>query len=274
MTTNFDFASEFYKKEKELNIDWDIKGLVTEDLRVFAIGDDSKLLGRVFEILAAPIIKEIATEHNLIFKTPEKQNTYPDITLMSSEESNKKIAIDIKTTYSKEGRNLGFTLGSFTSYLRDNTKNIDYPYDQYAQHIILGFVYTRNLEAEDGHITDVENINTLDNPYLDVDFFIRNKIDITGERKGSGNTDNMGSISGRSALEFKKLNGPFTVLPEELYLHYWRNYPRNTNSKKHYIDLTSYFTWLDENKDTITDADPKELLSHKYKYEEWFKTNK
>lgn len=264
-----DFATEFDKKVEELKIDWNIKGLLAQDSRVYAIGDDSKLLGRVFEILAAPIIKEIAEEHGLILKIPEKQNTYPDFTLMESEDSNEKIAIDIKTTYQAGKRKMGYTLGSFTSYLRDNTKNIDYPYNQYSDHIIIGFVYTRNPDAEEGHITTLDQLDSLDNPYTNVDFFVRKKVDITGQGKGSGNTDNIGSISGYSADDFKTKSGPFAFLPEELYLHYWRNFPKNTEQPKHYLNLKTYFEWLDNNKDNINNAEY--LLNYKTQYQEWEK---
>lgn len=272
MTKDFDFASEFYQKVKDLNIDWNIKGLIASDKRVYAIGDDSKLLGRVFEILAAPIIKEIAHEHDLIVEIPEKQNTYPDFTLRpaSSREGDKdKIAIDVKTTYREGNKKLKFTLGSFTSYLRNNTKNIHHSYDQYQDHIIVGFIYTRNLEAEEGFITDLDHLESLDEPYLNVDFFVRNKIDITGEKKGSGNTDNIGSIAVNSVDDFKNKKGPFANLSEELYLHYWQNYPKYTQADKQYTNLDSYFSWLENEKDNIKDAE--KLLDQKVSFEEWKK---
>lgn len=269
MSNDFDFANEFYKKVEDLQIDWNIKGLIAEDSRIYALGSDSKILGRVFEILAAPIIKMIADEHGYLFKIPTSQNTYPDFTLTETEESTKKIAIDVKTTYRK--RSFNYTLGSFTSYLRNNTKNIHYPYNQYDEHYIIGFVYTRNDRAIEGDIVPIEDLNILDNPYNDVEFFVRRKKEITGEKKGSGNTDNIGSIKFSSSDEFHVKQGPFTDLPDFMYLHYWKNYPKYTESPKRYIDIPTYFLWLEANRDSIEDAE--KLISYKPIYEKWMNNN-
>lgn len=267
------FIEAFYNKVEEMNIDWNIKGLIGNNQKVYAIGDDSKLLGRIFEIISAPVIKKIAEENGYIVRIPKKQNTYPDFTLMKSEDDTKKIAIDIKTTYKEGNKRLGFTLGSFTSYLRNNTKNIEFPYNQYKEHYIIGFVYERNNDAEEGQITTYDQISTLDSPYSNVEFFVQKKINITGQKKGSGNTDNIGSILVRDIQEFKNANGPFASLPERLYLHYWRNYPKYTQSNKYYVDLASYFDWLELSIDNETDPEKLEelndLLNYKQNFLEW-----
>lgn len=271
--TEIDFQAKFNQKIEELGIDWDIKGLLDSNGKVYAIGSDSKLLGRIFEIIAAPVIKEIAEEHGYIVKVPEKQNTYPDFTLMRSEDDTEKIAIDIKTTYKEPNKKLGFTLGSFTSYLRNNTKNIEYPYNEYKKHLVIGFIYRRNLAAEEGEIVSIEQVSDLASPYLEVEYFVQDKINITGEKKGSGNTDNIGSILVRNVRDFHTGNGPFTNLPERLYLHYWRNYPKYTQPNKHYTDLHSYFDWIELMLESETDLELKEeyedLLHYKQNYLDW-----
>lgn len=276
-SNQLNFIEEFYKKVEEMNIDWNIKGLIDDNQNVYAIGSDSKLLGRIFEIISAPVIKKIAEEYGYIVKIPEKQNTYPDFTLMRSEDDIKKIAIDIKTTYKEGKKKLGFTLGSFTSYLRNNTKNIEFPYNQYKEHYIIGFIYERNNNAEEGQITNYDELSILDSPYSNVDFFVQKKINITGQKKGSGNTDNIGSINVKSIDEFKNANGPFASLPESLYLHYWRNYPKYTQSNKHYIDLDSYFEWLEtvieEEKDPSIVAEAQEVYQYKKLYQDWKNEN-
>lgn len=269
----FNFIDEFYKKVDEMHIDWNIKGLIGNNNQVYAIGSDSKLLGRIFEIIAAPVIKEIAEEHGYIVRIPEKQNTYPDFTLMKDLNDTEKIAIDIKTTYKEGNKKLSYTLGSFTSYLRNNTKNIEFPYTEYKDHFVIGFLYERNADAEEGQITSYENISTLDHPYSNVEYFVQKKINITGQKKGSGNTDNIGSISVRNLQEFKDANGPFAVLPESLYLHYWKNYPKYTQANKHYIDLTTYFEWLEltlRNEDDPTKLEElRDLLNYKPSFLDW-----
>lgn len=70
-----------------------------------------------------PVLQEIANENGYVLKTPESQTVYPDFILMKDEASKEKIAIDVKTTYiDKDTSSLKFTLGSFGSYMRNNTK--------------------------------------------------------------------------------------------------------------------------------------------------------
>ncbi|WP_225340572.1 type II restriction endonuclease [Lysinibacillus capsici] len=272
-STDFDFITLFYNKVLEMNINWDVKGLIANQNTIYAIGNDSKLLGRIFEIIAAPVIKAIAEEHGYQVKIPDKQNTYPDFTLFKDENDKNKIAIDVKTTYKEGNKKLGFTLGSFTSFIRDNKKNIAYPYSDYSDHFIIGFIYERNHSAEEGQIVDYNNLSELPVPYNNVDFFVRKKIDITGQKKGSGNTDNMGSIACTNVKEFQYANGPFNYLSDNLYLHYWRNYPKNTQKDKYYLDLESYFDWLEEHiqdpKSTHDKNQLQILLEEKESYNAW-----
>ena len=56
--------------------------------------------------------------------------------------------MDIKTTYRDPdfpGHVNGFTLGSHGAYFknRTSTKNIQFPYADYAGHFCLGIIYTR-----------------------------------------------------------------------------------------------------------------------------------
>ena len=110
------------------------------------------------EYLKLDMYKRIAAiENGLILYPSPRQTVYPDFTLMKSEADTEKIAVDIKTTYRKflkNGQPSGyvFTLGSFASYMRDGKKNISFPYDQYAKHYVIGFVYTRNDNASEGQM--------------------------------------------------------------------------------------------------------------------------
>ena len=182
-SSNFDFINLFYNKVQEMNINWDVKGLIANENTVYAIGNDSKLLGRIFEIISAPVIKAIAEEHGYQVKIPDKQNTYPDFTLFKNESDTNKIAIDIKTTYKEGNKKLSFTLGSFTSFIRDNKKNIAYPYSDYSEHFVIGFIYERNHTAEEGQIVDYQHLNELPVPYQNVDFFVRKRLILQDKRK-------------------------------------------------------------------------------------------
>ena len=80
---------------------------------------------------------------------PTKQNYYPDFSLIRSEDDREKIAIDVKTTYRREGQSrFSYTLGSYTSYIRPEMerKNIVFPYSQYAQQLDYRFCLQEGRE--------------------------------------------------------------------------------------------------------------------------------
>lgn len=119
--------SSFYKKMAMAN--FDAYGILDSANKIHTLGTDSKIIGRIFEMFAQPILEQIASENGYILKTPESQTVYPDFVMMKSELSKEKIAIDIKTTYIYTDQStIKFTLGSFGSYMRNNTKNIEYKY--------------------------------------------------------------------------------------------------------------------------------------------------
>jgi hypothetical protein len=43
------------------------------------------------------------------------------------------------------------TLGAFTGYFRNrnSTKNTTHPYNQYSGHLVLGVIYSKNIDAAD-----------------------------------------------------------------------------------------------------------------------------
>ena len=129
----YDFIiPEFYKEMP--NVDLNVYGILDSQDNIHTLGTDSKIIGRIFEMLVQPVLKKIADEHGLILKTPESQTIYPDFVMMTSEDSNEKIAIDVKTTYVvNDDSSIMFTLGSFGSYMRNNTKNIEYKYTDYCK---------------------------------------------------------------------------------------------------------------------------------------------
>lgn len=138
--------TEFYQKMKDTNLD--AYGILDSDNKIHTLGTDSKIIGRIFEMFTQPVLAEIAEAHRMILKTPASQTVYPDFILMESEASTEKIAIDIKTTYvDSDQSTIKFTLGSFGSYMRNNTKNIEYKYTDYVRHYVIGFVYRRNDAA-------------------------------------------------------------------------------------------------------------------------------
>lgn len=252
----FDFIKVFNKKIRVKNINWEISALINSDNRMISLGSDSKLIGRIFELLSHSILQEIADENNFILQPSDRQTVYPDFTLMKNEDDPPKIAIDIKTTYrtfNKNGEpgNYSFTLGSYTSYMRNETKNIMYPYSQYDKHYVIGFIYTRNREADEGKIYGIEQIGELPVPYKDVEVFVQEKYKIAGEKPGSGNTENIGSFKTNNMDYLINGEGPFSVLGISVFDDYWAGYPEYRASSKNYTSLEEYFTYCENNKQNV-----------------------
>lgn len=134
-----DLINIFNAKVSQKDIDWEVKGLISSNGIIFTLGSDSKLIGRIFELVVTPVLSEIAAENGYKLVMSDRQTVYPDFTMLKSENDFDKIAIDIKTTYRKFDKSgklkkFGYTLGSFASFIRNNTKNIMYPYNTYSLH--------------------------------------------------------------------------------------------------------------------------------------------
>lgn len=212
----------------EVQNGYSLCGVVDRRARVYPLGSDTKVISTLFEIVARQAVAAYAESTGLQLIEPTKQNYYPDFTLVRNEEDREKIALDVKTTYRREGQSrFGYTLGSYTSYIRPETegKNIVFPYSQYGEHWIIGFVYKRAEGKRDtsSRIYSFDTLEKIPIPFDNVEVFMQEKWRIAGDRAGSGNTTNIGSISGTIA-DFSAGNGVFAS--EEEFLEYWRGYKR------------------------------------------------
>ncbi len=226
----------------EVQNGYSLCGVVDRRARVYPLGSDTKVISALFEIVARRAVAAYARSEGLHLVEPSKQNYYPDFTLMRCREDPEKIALDVKTTYRKaqtdtekifEQRKFSYTLGSYTSYIRPETegKNIVFPYSQYSEHWVIGFVYER-AEGKQGTSARVYSTDELDEvpiPFDDVEVFIQEKWRIAGDKSGSGNTANIGSIIG-TIEDFTAGNGVFSS--EKEYLSYWRGYKRDRTERK------------------------------------------
>lgn len=154
----------------------------------------------------------------------KEQNFYPNTTFIDI--ANNKYALDIKSTYRKDGKSVnGMTLGAFTGYFRDrkSKKNITFPYDEYVGHFVLGIIYSRTDENVDERkvyqLDDLQNITSVVKNFT---FFVHEKYRIATDRPGSGNTKNIGSVV--KIDELINGDGPFTKLGEEIFDDYWMYY--------------------------------------------------
>lgn len=248
-------------------------GMLDSKNKIHTFGTDSKIIGRIFEMFTQPVLQEIANENGFILRTPESQTVYPDFILMKNENSKDKIAIDVKTTYiEKDTTSLKFTLGSFGSYMRNNTKNIEYSYTDYSKHYVIGFIYKRNGKAQESLVYDYAERCKIEVPYYDVKYFIQEKYKIAGDKPGSGNTENIGSISSSNFVDFELGRGPFSELGQDAYDLYWKYYPEYRATKKCYTSLKEFLYWVQKqsnlellhsfNKDALIENVKKYIAKH------------
>lgn len=208
---------------------WDMPITQKRDGTVYATPNDTKVISKVLESQVFPILQNFADENDYELILPKHQNHYPDATLRSK--SNPKIlfAVDLKTTYRdpKKPENCnGFTLGSHGTYFhkRDESKNITFPYNDYTAHFALGIIYEReDIEIDE---TRTYTLSTVPIPISNFDVFLVEKWKIASDKRGSGNTANIGSIKNIEAI--KKGEGTFAKLGESVFDAYWLQYGETT----------------------------------------------
>lgn len=250
----------FYQRMKGVNLD--VYGIMDSDGRLHTLGTDSKIIGRIFEMFTQPVLEDIASEYSMRLETPKAQTLYPDFIMLRDDAPQEKIAIDVKTTYVENDRSMiKFTLGSYGSYMRNNTKNIQYSYTDYCKHYVVGFVYKRNGMAQESLVYDYQEREQITPPYFDVRYFIQEKYKIAGDKPGSGNTENIGSFSTKDFMELKEGRGPFSELGPELFDLYWKYYPKYRSADKAYTSLREFIEWFPGQKGKLS-------LFHSYDHED------
>lgn len=140
---------------------------------------------------------EFSEQYGYDLVLAEKQNWYPDISLVSKKNPSIKFALDPKTTYRLDDKPdfcNGFTLGSHGAYFTDRTshKNIQFPYGDYLGHYCLGIIYSRNsIDTIDETKTfAIEKLPEIPSVIHSFTFFACAKWTIASDKGGSGNTAN------------------------------------------------------------------------------------
>jgi hypothetical protein len=219
-----------------------ICGIVDKGEKVYPLGADTKVLSTIFELIARPPVYRAAKRLGTTVLEATVQNHYPDFTLMKDEKDTKKIAIDVKTTYRSANGTFGYTLGGYTSFIRpgNESKNIVFPFNQYAEHWVIGFVYDRIAAKKSAaeHVFELKDVQDIPVPFDNVEIFVQEKWRISSGSAGSGNTTNIGSING-TIEDFRNGKGPFES--EEEFLEYWRGYERTAGERlKTYSTVASF----------------------------------
>jgi len=250
------FADKLEKYVSTDNGDWTVKGFIDVYKNIYTISSDTKIVSKILEIHIFPQILHFADSIGYKIILAEKQNWYPDLTFVHKENEEVKFALDIKTTFRRNDKTAGFTLGSHGGYFkeRNKDKNIQFPYNQYIGHYCLGVIYTRTDVSDDlseteifqvqelqeeyetpnekvgqREVTTVKNLKSITSVIKDFDFFAAGKWKISSDKQGSGNTANIGSIV--SIDDLKNENGIFSQLGEEWFDEYWINHGSATMIK-------------------------------------------
>ena len=169
-TTTFDLKTILEDEIGKIGLEWDIKGVIDSQKRIYTIADDTKLISKVFELVTTPLVLEIGKKYSVEIILSDRQTVYPDFTIILPD--NSKYAVDIKSTYRRNGKQVtGFTLGSYTGYLRNPTKNIMFPYYEYKQHWVIGFIYTREENSNDNIVT-LDQIDSITPAIKDVEMVV------------------------------------------------------------------------------------------------------
>lgn len=211
---------------------WTIKGFIDVYQQIYTISSDTKIVSKLLEIHLFPRLLEFAEEYGYTLVPAEKQNYYPDVSFVS-ETNEGKFALDFKTTYrlpeNPEFCN-GFTLGSHGNYFveRAGRKNIQFPYNEYAGHFCLGIIYTRAsaTSVDETQLYPIEQLDSISSVIRDFQFFAVEKWRIASDKRGSGNTANIGSIN--RIADILVGNGMFSQLGEKWFDDYWMNYGKIT----------------------------------------------
>ena len=230
------FRDDFF--QWTIDWSWEIEGFLDKEGNVHPIDSDTKVISTVFERLASPVVRSIAKSYKYTVELAN-QTTYPDFTL-TNKDTKHRVALDVKTTYHSD--RMLFTLGGYKSFLRNNTKNILYPYNTYHEHWILGFIYEKKDPFPEYDLDGMPSPGDIWCPYTIVAVFIREKHEITGLRAGSGNTKNIGSVKVDNARSFANIKGPFTAFAagKAACDHYWKNYERYKDEIETPADLVNH----------------------------------
>ena len=227
--------------------EWTVKGFIDIYRNIYTISIDTKIISKILEIHLFPQILQLAEEQRYSIVLAEHQNWYPDLSFVNQSDPRIRFAVDLKTTYRDPkfpGHVNGFTLGSHGAYFRDRTssKNIQFPYGTYLGHFCLGIIYSRTnmddiAETEIIHVQElgdvtklgselpvrmVKGLRSITSVIKDFQFFVCEKWQLASDRRGSGNTANIGSIT--AIEDIVKGNGIFAKLGEDWFDEYWMNY--------------------------------------------------
>jgi hypothetical protein len=243
---------------------WTVKGFIDIFKNIYTISADTKIVSKILEIHLFPKIMEFANKYGYKIILAEHQNYYPDISFVKMTNEKIKFAVDFKTTYknpSKPHLCNGFTLGSHGEYFenRKSTKNIQFPYSDYAGHFCLGIIYSRvdGATINETKTYEISQLKSISSVVKDFQFFVVEKWKIASDKGGSGNTANIGSII--HIEDIVNGRGMFSKLGERWFDDYWINYKKikTTNNKNETMTISTLKEFVEYRKGNTKLIAPK-----------------
>lgn len=266
------FVETLNKYVSTVDGQWTVKGFIDIYRQIYTISSDTKIVSKLLEIHLFPQLLKFAKDNGYELITAEKQNYYPDITLVQHGE-NHKFALDFKTTYrtleNPEFCN-GFTLGSHGGYFidRNKSKNIQFPYNEYTGHFCLGIIYSRisSTSVDETKTFTLAQLESIPSVISDLQFFAAEKWTIASDKSGSGNTANIGSIN--KIADILSGNGMFSLLGEEWFDDYWMNYGKitvqdETGETRQIKNLHDFVTYRGGDIDLIVPKSTRRKINEK-----------
>jgi len=256
--TFFDLLTQEVKSYKSYletdSHDWIVKGFIDVNKNIYTITNDTKVVSKIIEILLIPRLELFAQRNGLTLELPSAQNFYPDLTFKDND--GHLFAVDFKSSYYDGDCVNGLTLGSYWGYFRerDVVKSMDYTYNSYSAHIVLGMLYKQSVvDANEKDVYSVDELSAIHSVIENFIFFVQPKWKIAKDIPGSGNTRNIGGIS--NIKDLISGNGPFAQLGEDVFDDYWMNYYNKVDARTagigtpHYHNLESYKAYLKSQSD-------------------------
>lgn len=219
--------------------DWIVKGFIDINKNIYTITNDTKVVSKIIEILLIPRLDKFARVNGLEMKLPSKQNFYPDLTFKDNEGN--LFAVDFKTSYYSGNSVNGLTLGSYWGYFRDRDmiKNMDYTYNSYISHTVLGVLYKqRVVDENEKSIFPINELSAIHSVIEKFIFFVQPKWKIASDIPGSGNTRNIGGIT--DIQDLINGRGPFSSLGEDVFNDYWMGYFNKVDARTVGIGVPNY----------------------------------
>ena len=258
--TFFELLTNEVKSYKEFletdSKDWIVKGFIDVDKNVYTITNDTKVVSKIIEILLIPKLDNFARSHGLELELPSQQNFYPDLTFKDQE--GHLFAVDFKSSYYEGDSVNGLTLGSYWGYFRerDSVKNMNYSYNSYSSHTVLGMLYKKSMvDSNEKNVYSIDELSAIHSVIENFVFFVQPKWKIANDIPGSGNTRNIGGITNIQKLIHGE--GPFTALGEDVFDDYWKGYFNKVDARTagigepNYHNLATYKTYLKSQSDKL-----------------------